>query len=110
VLNNPKFCPNFFFIFSRLTLSFVQVVEHVKSRGATKVILFRFCAGAKIVLDAVKEAPVSADLIGLHPPFFTTEDNPHLTCPALVIAAKDDPDLKPFVKNVNQTYQSEHYR
>jgi len=88
-----------------------KVIEHVKSKGATKVVLFGFCAGAKIAVEAIKEGLGDA-LAGYHPSFWQPEDLAPVNTPVLIIAAKDDPDFTPHFNAIKEPHKakSENYK
>jgi len=83
-----------------------KTVDHVRSKGASKVILFGFCAGAKASIEATKDGLADAGTIGYHPTFWSPEDTAAVNVPVLIIGAKDDPDWTPHFEAVKEPYKS----
>jgi len=89
-----------------------KVVEHLRSKGASKVITLGFCAGAKAATRAAAEEGFVDGVVGLHPSFWNDEDAAALKTPVLCVAAKDDPDFTSFFNAIHAPYKalSENYR
>lgn len=99
------------FSYEAMKADITTVLEHANKEGYAKVVIFGFCAGAKVAAGFA-EAGIAAGWIGLHPSFVNDDDSKAFTCPALVIPSKNEADMKPFMENIPEPYKADsaHHR
>ncbi|KAI9105904.1 hypothetical protein DFS34DRAFT_35424 [Phlyctochytrium arcticum] len=76
----------------------IHTIDHLKSRGVTKVAFLGFCMEAKLAITAAKDQDVRnlvqvKGVVQIHPTFPADEDYADLGCPVAILPSKDEVDL-----------------
>jgi dienelactone hydrolase len=88
------------------------VLPYVQAQGAKRIGFIGFCWGAKIALNALSDAHVSAAGL-MHPSQLTAEEFGAVQGPVIVMPAQNDPDMAPLMESLKSNAKagdSEHHR